>query len=171
MTDRAVLLPERFRAGCAFGAGPVLAGPVSPTGQIEVGIVRPPHRLAKPQPESTYIHPRAGICASPATKHKERFLLFIRADWPPAYAKSIARFLTTSVTNERCVTYSSSVYSVNPEQDMNPSNMDWRGTRKFVMFLIVQAIYRVSQCSVPSREYRVITACVADSYCRHKFCI
>ena len=47
MTDRAVLLPERFRAGCAFGAGPVLAGPVSPTGQIEVGIVRPPYRLAK----------------------------------------------------------------------------------------------------------------------------
>jgi len=47
MTDRAVLLPERFRAGCAFGAGPVLAGPVSPTGQIETGIVRPPHRHAK----------------------------------------------------------------------------------------------------------------------------
>ena len=47
MTDRAVLLPERFRAGCAFGAGPVLTGPVSPTGQIEVGIVRPPYRLAK----------------------------------------------------------------------------------------------------------------------------
>ena len=41
MTDRAVLLPERFRAGCAFGAGPALAGPVSPTGQIEVGILPP----------------------------------------------------------------------------------------------------------------------------------
>jgi len=50
MTDRAVLLPERFRAGCAFGAGPVLTGPVSPTGQIEVGIVRPPHRHAKLRP-------------------------------------------------------------------------------------------------------------------------
>src|SRR4030067_978100 len=49
MTARAVLLPERFRAGCAFGAGPVLTGPVSPTGQIEVGIVRPPQRRAKRQ--------------------------------------------------------------------------------------------------------------------------
>jgi len=47
MTDRAVLLPERFRAGCAFGAGPVLAGPVSPTGQIEVGILPPVPVTAK----------------------------------------------------------------------------------------------------------------------------
>ena len=64
MTDRAVLLPERFRAGCAFGAGPALAGPVSPTGQIEVGIVRPPHRLAKLQP------------AQLATPHPHDYLRF-----------------------------------------------------------------------------------------------
>ncbi len=127
MTDRAVLLPERFRAGCAFGAGPVLAGPVSPTGQIEVGIVRPPHRLAKPQPESAYIHPGAGICASPATKHEERLLLFIKGGLATCMRHKHSGFLTTSVTNERCVTYSSSVYSVNPEQDMNPSNMVLRG--------------------------------------------
>jgi len=48
MTDRAVLLPERFRAGCAFGAGPGRTGPVSPTGQIEIGIVRLRYRHAKP---------------------------------------------------------------------------------------------------------------------------
>jgi hypothetical protein len=55
MTDRAVLFPERFRAGCAFGAGPGLAGPVSPTGQIEVGIVRLHHQPAKSWIESAII--------------------------------------------------------------------------------------------------------------------
>ena len=49
--DAAVLLPERFRAVCAFGAGrPVLppeARPVSPAGQIETGILRLAVRGAK----------------------------------------------------------------------------------------------------------------------------